>query len=233
MGRHAFHAAMGPTYEVVHAEELDFGSYSAASYTWDGTTVPVRSAGASLCLATATDILGTDFTEELHLGDGRLLLGQYEARDEEIAITYGRPTVALWTDGNAAIWLETETRDLAWSADLMAHLEPAARDGVAVATNADPRQVTVEREEVLVTLFPSQALLKVHTTNAWTTPTTEGQRAPAGELYVQSRGQGSPRQAILRAASAILIASEADMDADGAVEFLRGFHSIHRTAPGE
>lgn len=239
MPDYACRSVMGPSYDFSHDDILFLGTYSGAIYSWDSASVWVHSCTAHSCLATVQEVFGTKFEEELHLGDGRLLLGQYEARDEDLGITLARNSVALWTDDEVAMWTDVGTKGVDWAADLMAALEPVKAEGVAYAANADPARVRAENAEVHVTVFnpavrenPPSSVFGLYSLSANTRPASKGRQVRAGELFAKSTGADRPRTAILRSASAI-----ADVPGDmfgmgGSVEFLEKFASLDRR-PGQ
>lgn len=237
MAVHTFRTVMGAIYEFAHEDSFRSGGTSSAEYTWDGEKIPVQSTSAHLCLSTLTEILEADITDELHLGDGRLLLGHYETYDHDLDISLGRTTVAAWTHNDVAIWFEAGIRSIAWAADLMSALEPAVTDRMAWVTNARPEDVYVRDEELLVTVFPPDnnlspvKAIRLYPSRAWSDPTSTGHRTQAGDLFVQSTGPDRPRQLLLRTPSTTLAISEEFFGAQGAVNFMEKIIRVDRVSP--
>lgn len=106
MNEYSSISVLGARYDYSHVDDLNIGTYSSAMYTYDNETVWLHSSTYQDSFATVNGIFGTAFVEELHLTDGRLLLGNYEARDEELGIILATNTVAFWTDEVAALWTD-------------------------------------------------------------------------------------------------------------------------------
>lgn len=203
--------------------------------TYDNETVWLHSSTYQDSFATVNGIFGTAFVEELHLTDGRLLLGNYEARDEELGIILATNTVAFWTDEVAALWTDVGSKGFDWAAELLTTLQPQVSDGVAHATAAEADRVRLELDEILVTIFPDEfrepppyKIFGLNPANGRASPSRAGHPTDAGELYVRSHGAGQPRQALLRSASALVVASEDDFGPEGLRAFMEGFSRIER-----
>lgn len=237
MPTHAYPTVLGATYRFNHEQELDLGTYSEGIYTWAGESIWLHACTAESCMATLLDVFATEFVEDMRLGSGRLLLGQYESRDERLGITLAVNSVALWTDETAAMWADTGQRGIDWTADFMSDLQPASIERAAYAQNVEPRNIQVEHAEMHVTVFssdpserelPPSRLFALHAPESMSQPSKSGRPTRAGEMFVKSRGAGRPRQVILRSESAIATVSEERFGPQQAVAFLEGFLELTR-----
>lgn len=185
----------GVVYEFAHDDSLLLHTFSQAVYSRDGTSVWLHSGSEAACMSTVVGIFQASFVEELQLGDGRLLLGEYAAYDEDLGITQARNTVAVWTHQGACLWTEVGNRGSDWAADLMTEVQPAVADQVAYVANPERRSLHAEREEILIgiqspnleesRIHPTRRILQFHDAAVFGRPGTPGRQARAGELFTR------------------------------------------------
>lgn len=231
------HSVAGRRFALRHAGPMPvLGHTSETLYTYDGVTVPLRSGPHGVCWGTAVDLLGSSFTSAYGHGRGQLHVGGYREVNEEGGLEPPQQ-VALWTDGDVALWAETGERGGEWLVDLVSALRPRRRGRSVVATGADPHAFDVVDEDVLVSVRTVGAVA-LYPTQRWRLAGgARGLRTPAGELY-----RGGPRQAhvelragrqrsvsrlFLRSASAVAALDLVEAADDAAVAFMRGFQQVH------
>lgn len=226
----------GRRFALRHAGAMPIlGHSSETLYTFDGVTVPLRAGPHGLCWSTAADLLGTTFAATYGQGRGELHIGRYREVNEDGGLEPPQQ-VALWTDGEQALWTEAEVRGPEWLVDLFAALRPRRRGGSVIAAGADPARFDVVDEDVLVTVRDVGAVA-LYPTRRWRLAGGgRGLPTAAGELY-----RGGPRQAhvelrrgrqrtvsrlFLRSASAVAALDLVEAADDDAVAFMRGFERV-------
>lgn len=226
----------GRRFALHHAGAMPVSGHSSeALYTFDGVTVPLRAGPHGLCWSTAEGLLGATFSATYGHGRGELHVGAYREVNEDGGFEPPQQ-VALWTDGEQALWTETGVRGPEWLVDLFAALRPRRRSGSVVATGANPGGFDVVDEDVLVTVRDVGAIA-LYPTRRWRLAGGgRGLRTPAGELY-----RGGPRQAhvelrqgrqrtvsrlFLRSGSAVAALDLVEAADDDAVAFMRRFERV-------
>lgn len=230
------HSVAGRRFDLRHTGAMRVAGHTSETlYTFDGVTVPLRAGPPELCWRTAVDLLGASFNSTYAHGLGDLHVGSYREVNEDGGLEPAQH-VALWTDGEVALWTETGSRGREWLVDLLGALGPRRRSGSVVATGADPAAFDVVDEDVLVTV-PAVGAIALYPTRRWRLAGGGGGLpTPAGELYrggprqthVELRGgrQRSVSRLFLRSPSAVAALDLVEATDTAAIEFMRGFRRV-------